>query len=227
MVATRSFKLYRDYWECGILYNKSMHTISSGLTILVGCNGSGKSTFIAQIKQQLKKNNEPVFTFNNVDDGGRSLYGGLIDGHHPGGTEALSSLICSSEGEKIYQNILIKAKKGLGRAVEKAKNSESKELFLLWDAVDSGSSIDSIIDIKNFFKLIIEDQKIANNVDVFAIVSANSYEMANGENCYDVKHNKYVTFKDYEDYKKFILKSRKAKESRLDTYYRKLKEKKK
>ena len=108
-----------------------------------------------------------------------------------------------------------------GDAIKKAEENGSKELFLIWDAVDSGASIDNIIELKDFFNTIIKDQKEKNDIDVFVIVSANSYEMANGEACYDISHNKYISFNDYEEYKKFILKSRKFKERRLDTWWRK------
>lgn len=220
-----TFKLHKDCWECGDLYNKCTHTFNRGLTVLVGCNGAGKSTTIMQIKEKLVADDRPVFRFDNVMNGGSSLYQGLLEGYHPGGVRALSTLACSSEGEKIQQNMAIKAKNGLKKAIEKANESGDKELFLLFDAVDSGASIDNIIEMKDFFKLIIQDQKDRNDIDVFVIVSANSYEMANGEACYDIAHNKYVTFKNYDDYKKFILKSRKFKERRLDKFYKKKKEK--
>ena len=218
---TRTFKLHKDYWDCGNLYTRAEHTFNKGITVLVGCNGSGKSTTLTQIKEQLRSKQEPYFAFDNVTSGGSSLYQGLLDGWYSGGVNALCSLVCSSEGEKIHQNILIKAQSGLGAAIKKAEENGSKELFLLWDAVDSGASIDNIIELKDFFNTIIKDQKEKNDIDVFVIVSANSYEMANGEACYDISHNKYISFNDYEEYKKFILKSRKFKERRLDTWSRK------
>ena len=45
-----------------------------------------------------------------------------------------------------------------------------------------------------------------------------------GEACYDIAHNKYITFKDYDNYKKFILKSRKFKNRRLEKFNNKRKE---
>lgn len=219
-----TFKLHKDCWECGDLYNKCSHTFNKGLTVLVGCNGAGKTTTIMQIREKLIADNRPVFRFDNITNGGSNLYQGLLEGYHPGGVSALSTLACSSEGEKIQQNMVIKAKTGLKKAIEKANESGDKELFLLFDAVDSGASIDNIIEMKDFFKLIIQDQKERNDIDVFVIVSANSYEMANGEACYDIGHNKYVTFKNYDDYKKFILKSRKFKNRRLEKFYKKREE---
>lgn len=223
---TITFKLHKDYWDCGNLYARAEHTFNKGVTVLVGCNGSGKSTTLTQIKNQLESNEEPYFAFDNVTSGGNRLYQGLLNGWYSGGVESLCSLACSSEGEKIHQNIMIKAQSGLGAAIKKAKENNSKELFLLWDAVDSGASIDNIIELKDFFNLVIEDQKERNDIDVFVIVSANSYEMANGEACYDIGHNKYISFNNYEEYKKFILKSRKFKERRLDIWRRKREAKK-
>ena len=81
-----------------------------------------------------------------------------------------------------------------------------------------------LLESEDFFKLIIQDQKERNDIDVFAIVSANSYEMASGEACYDIARNKYITFKDYDDYKKFIIKSRKFKNRRLEKFNNKRKE---
>lgn len=218
---TRTFKLYKDYWDCGNLYARAKHTFNKGVTVLVGCNGSGKSTTLTQIREQLKAKQEPYFAFDNVSSGGSGLYQGLLDGWYSGGIGALCSLACSSEGEKIHQNIMIKVQSSLGAAIKKAEEKNSKELFLLWDAVDSGASIDNIIELKDLFNTIIKDQKEKNDIDVFVIVSANSYEMANGEACYDIGHNKYISFNSYEEYKKFILKSRKFKERRLDTWSRK------
>ena len=39
-------------------------------------------------------------------------------------------------------------------------------------------------------------------------------KLCRGEQCFDVYNGKYTTFKDYEDYRDFILKSREWKEKR-------------
>ena len=221
-MAERTFKLYKDYWECGNLYYRCNHTLSSGLTILVGCNGAGKSTMINQIAALLRENNEKYFAFDNTRNGGSSMYYGLLEGYHSGGIGTLATLMASSEGEKIQQNMIVKMRDQLSEKVSKTIKSGKDDLFILFDAVDSGASIDNIIEMKNFFKAIIKDQKEKNNLDVYVIVSANSYEMANGEMCYDVSHNKYITFKNYESYKKFILKSREFKKRRLKKFEEKI-----
>ena len=50
--------------------------------------------------------------------------------------------------------------------------------------------------------------------DTVIVVSANEYEMARGENCFDVYNGKYIKFKDYEEYRQFILDSKEIKEKR-------------
>ena len=47
------------------------------------------------------------------------------------------------------------------------------------------------------------------------MVSANEYEMANGEQCLDVYNGKHITFKDYDEYRNMIPESRKWKEERI------------
>ena len=51
-----TFKIFKDYYGDGNLYKKDCIDIEEGLTILVGCNGSGKTTMINQMKDQLRKN---------------------------------------------------------------------------------------------------------------------------------------------------------------------------
>lgn len=68
---SRKIKLSKDPYGYGFdLYKKRSVTIKPGLTILVGCNGSGKSTFLNCIKNTLKKEDIPYMEFNNLQDGG-------------------------------------------------------------------------------------------------------------------------------------------------------------
>ena len=59
----------------------------------------------------------------------------------------------------------------------------------------------------------LEDAKTFG-VQLYIIVSANSYELASNENCFDIINGEYVAFNSYEDYKQFILDSRKLKDER-------------
>lgn len=148
----------------------------------------------------------------------------------------VATAACSSEGENIVMNIgslairlgdFIKTGKGNSRenrlqeAFERLLKddiTEEKEIpnerWILLDAIDSGLSIDNIVDVKEYLlKAILEDYK---DGDVYIIVSANEYEMARGEQCFDIYNGKYITFADYEEYRDFVLNSRKWKDERYE-----------
>lgn len=203
-IFTRSTRPYED---CR-LYRSKKVTVNPGLTILTGCNGSGKTTMLNHIKHELKVNNIPVFQYDNVHDGGShavSLAGFL------GKMQTAATLLCSSEGEQINYNIGQVAQQ-LGAFVR--QHSNEKELWVLLDAVDSGYSIDNIIETKqDLFDVVIEDCR-RKNIDIYIVVSANSYEMASGEQCLDVWSGEYITFESYMEYKLYILRSRARKDKR-------------
>ena len=106
--------------------------------------------------------------------------------------------------------------KAFARAVwgDQEEPEVPNERWILLDAIDSGLSVDNIVDIKEYlFKTILED---AGDTTVRILVSANEYEICRNEQCMDVHTGKYRTFKGYESYRKFILKSREIKNKRYE-----------
>lgn len=226
----RKIKLWKDPYNCGFdLYKKKTVEISSGVTVLVGCNGIGKTTLLNNIEEFLKKDNIPVLHFNNLSDGGSNS---RSEKAFMGDFSFLAQSMSSSEGENIVLNLFdlaVKIGAFIKTGIAKGKynpfaevfkkhiedNKEEKisnERWILFDAVDSGLSIDNIVDLKEgLFKTIIENE---TEKEIYIIVSANEYEMANGEHCFDVYNGKYITFKDYEEYRSMILENRKWKEER-------------
>jgi energy-coupling factor transporter ATP-binding protein EcfA2 len=230
---SRKFQLEKDYYDEGYdLYKKKTITIKPKITVLVGCNGIGKTTLLHQLKSHLKKKNIPCISFNNLDDGGRNA---MSEASFYGDLSFLSTSMQSSEGENIvmnmesfarrlgdfvktgedpkeskYKNLAIAMKKASGETIEETEIP--KERWILLDAIDSGLSIDNIVDIKeDLFKTILE-YNCGN--EIYIIVVANEYEMARNEQCFDVYNGKYITFKDYEDYRQFVLDSKELKEKR-------------
>ena len=229
---SRRFKINKRQYDNFDLYQKSMITLNPGVTVLVGCNGSGKTTLLNILKNKLKKLNIPVLHFNNLKDGG---HGAVSSAGFFRDYSLMSQLICSSEGESIVLNMcnlaqglrhFIKTgqlndrqsqldrafKRLLSNTDNNTNNEPIKERWLLFDAVDSGLSVDNIIDLKEkLFNTILEDR---DDCDVYIIISANEYELARSENCFDVYSGKYIKFKDYEDYRNFITDSRTIKDKR-------------
>ena len=232
----RKFILERDYYDEGYnLYKKKTIEIKSGVTVLIGCNGIGKTTLLHQIKNSLKKDKIPYIEYDNLAKGGgyaRERAGFLGD------FEFLATAMQSSEGENIVMN-MGKLARDIGdfvrngrtaeeermhrmaRAFQKARGEDAeeakiiKERWILLDAVDSGLSVDNIVDIKEYlFKTILEHN---DGNEIYIVISANEYEMAREEKCFDVYNGKYVTFNNYEEYRDFILQSKEWKNQRDKT----------
>lgn len=214
------------------IYTKKEFEFKPGVTVLVGCNGCGKTTLLHQIKDYLKSKKVPVVSFDNLHDGGsnaRSEAAAMND------FTFLATASFSSEGENIVMNVGRLARtlrpfiqtgesqnrgdrlcKAFARAVwgDQEEPEVPNERWILLDAIDSGLSVDNIVDIKELlFKTILED---AGNTTVRILVSANEYEICRNEQCMDVHTGKYRTFSGYESYRKFILKSRKVKDKRYN-----------
>ena len=222
-------KTWRDPYDAGFTPTRPTEIeLKPGLTVLVGCNGAGKSTLLLNIKESCKNNNIPCLSYDNLTDGGsNALSSVFFDGEYEEG----AYLFSSSEGECIKANLGRKTKlfkefieKGIvnDRAYQFAKifsDKENEEIksndrVFLFDAVDSGLSVDSIVEVKSLFDLMIDDFKDSDK-NIYIVIAANEYELARHSECFDVNTGKYITFKDYEDYRTFILRSREKKEDRI------------
>ena len=191
------------------LFLKSSVSFEPGLTVLIGCNGSGKTTLLQHIKHAVKKRKDAaVFYYSNLTDGGSR---GVSSALFRNDIAFAATAFTSSEGEQIVQNLGQSASK-IGAFVK--NNKDKKELFILLDALDSGTSIDNVREMKeDFFNFVIEDCK-KRGTDIYVIVSANSFEMAKGEDCIDVSRLVHVSPKTYERYSQLIMRSRERKNKR-------------
>ena len=223
----KKIKIDKDYYEEGTeLFKKKSATIHPGVTVLVGCNGTGKTTLLYQISNFLKKEKIPHIRYDNLTNGGNGAAGEALSNND---YELFANLKFSSEGESIMTNLSVFAarllyfvKTGNDKAnpffgvfkQDEEKMATSNERWILLDAIDSGTSIDNIVEIKHLFNTILE-----NNFgkEIYIIVSANSYEMTTDEQCYDVYNGKYITFSSYEEYREFIIDSRRKKDRRYNT----------
>ena len=232
----REFHIPRNPYDDHIVYRHPKFTIEPGITVLVGCNGSGKSTMLKAISQQLQKEDIPVYSFDNYHEGGSwSMSRATFFGDY----NFVCQAVTSSEGERIVLNTGNAAKEcvtfmnshGEKRGVEEEfinrfnavihsdNGSEDKpapkEYWILLDAIDSGLSVDNIVELKEYFlKPFLED--FSKNAEIYIVVSANEYELCRGERCFDVQEGKYVPLNSYEQYRRLILKSRKYKDARIE-----------
>lgn len=208
---SRQFTLNNDWYgeDDFNIFKKKRITIKSGLTVLVGCNGAGKTTLLKQIEQSLKSKDIPVMLHNNKSDGERELKNRAA---FYGDFNIVAKLMMSSEGENIV-SVMSEIARKMGDFTR--RNGNSKELWFMFDAVDSGLSVDNILEIKEELIPIVFESN--TDKDVYFLISTNAYEFARGENCFDVINGKYIKFADYEEYRDFILKSKEQKLERYDT----------
>lgn len=204
------FRLKRDYWDDGVcLYDKGEVTVKPGVTVLVGCNGSGKSTMLRQMREQLEET-KSAHLYIRYDKEREQKDMRLADGKAT--FEIFASWVASSEGEQIVVRLQALAEE-VGRLV---RNSTNKNLYLLLDGVDSGLSIDNIADMKTHLLHMLVSRIHEEGQDLFIIATSNTYELAEGEDCIDVVTCQHRRFASYEEYRDVILESRKKKNGRAE-----------
>ena len=200
-------------------YTKKKVVFKSGVTTLIGCNGIGKTTLLHNIKEQLKAKGVPVFLFDNLSDEGGGHAGtnmlsrvlsGLGDDESGESVELAASLWASSEGECI-QNSLIRFANKLIRSFKMYDGFG--EYWILFDAIDSGLSLDMIEYVKKYlFDVLMK--KLPSESDVYIISSSNSYELAEETQMFLIAKMAYADIKSYNTYKKKIHESLDYKEKR-------------
>lgn len=222
----RNFEINRNPYGIGALCNRKNIAFNEGITVLIGCNGSGKTTILNNIQSELEKDNTPCYYYNDKRDGESVKKRQLLEND----IEEFSKMVTSSEGEVMVQCFGLELSKlrqfiSTGEitcnlsallASLREENSEkpnTNERWLLFDALDSGLSLDMLYDVKDVFNLIIEDGKAMGKA-VYIVVAANSYALAENEHCLDVTTGTYCTFKTYEEYKTRVWDTRKRKDKR-------------
>lgn len=187
------------------LYLRKDVEFHPGLTTLVGCNGSGKTTLMMLIKDELRKDKDILLlSYDDRFDGQSNLMSAL---GYRGDMTGVTSMFMSSEGERIIYGVGCFAQ-GIRKRIQKAN---PKEIWILLDAVGSGLSIDGIRNIKDLARVIVEDNL---GTDVYFVVSTNEYEFTVDADNIDVTTFGHKQFKDYDDYRNYILKTAKKKEKR-------------
>lgn len=227
----KTIKTWRDPYDAGFSTTTPKEiTLHSGLTVLVGCNGAGKTTLLRNIESILQKDTIPYHKYNNLNDGGNNSVSEMF---YSKNYSEMAYLVSASEGEAIKENVglmsqnirsfletgFYNSRKNRFAEIfrsdkEKEQTLISNERWLLFDATDSGMSIDAVIELKEFFNMILKDSE-KQGLDTYIIISANEYELASGTDCFDVQSGKYISFSDYSEYKDFILKTRIKKEKRM------------
>lgn len=194
------------------LYSRKQFTLLPGLNSLVGCNGSGKTTFIDHfLIPALMKDKIEYYKYNDRRNGGSMLMDRMLNVDDD--MYGLVRMTLSSEGERIVVGL----EKVITALPSFFKENKGKPAYLILDAIDSGMSVDEIIEIRELLlDIIIPDAKARFDVDLYIVIAANNYEWCNDERIHniDITNAKILNLRSYEQYKDQILKSRQFKNRR-------------
>lgn len=209
----------------GQLHTKTTVTFETGTTVLVGCNGSGKTSLMYQMHDILRKQDGTYVEYVFVPD---AVNLGNIN---PSDLERLVTLMNASEGERLTHGIgptLARAgaivrgediRSNLERALDERAGREPKhyhEVWLLIDGIDSGLDVAELELLRDVLDTALADMANQNDIDVYAVISSNTYQLARDADCLDVRSCNHLRFDNYEDYLQFIRTSREAKFARYD-----------
>lgn len=212
-------KMPRDPYGDGLTTcRRKMVHFDPGVTVIAGCNGAGKTTMCKCIKEDLYERNINYIEYDDVSEGGHNSVSKLM---FSGNINIGASLLSSSKGEGIEINLGIffsKVREYIitGKTGDNyRKYEDTNERWIILDNVDCGYSLDNILELIDLLNLIVEDSK-QFNVDLYIIITSNTYELSKNFRCIDCMEGSEVTFKTYNSFKKFVLKSKDKKIKRLE-----------
>ena len=142
---------------------------------------------------------------NESHDGPGSL---LLSGRDEDITLA-ATMLSSSEGERMSE-MLSRAFRWIGAQM---RQGEATEIWLMLDSVDSGIDLPTIRMVKGVIRDVTEDVA-KDGTDLFVLMSANGYAIAEGERCTDVTTGRRMSFGSWDEYAEFCLASADAKDGR-------------
>ena len=182
---------------------KTVDLKPNDITIVVGRNGYGKTSFLRGIQETFKNDPNTIVIYWSDNEYGRGE--GLSKLSWAEDLEGMASMMFCSEGQKMMGSVSRFFIQRIGRAARLAK-SEHTAVFILADQLDSGLDVCLINDIKRVIREVAIPDMNKKGLTVYCVLSANSYEMVAGEDCLNPVSRKHVRFNTLDEYATYIYK---------------------
>ena len=135
---------------------------SNKMTILVGPNGTGKTTLLQKLEEYLKAQDILHLQFSNYKDGGMIGADTLLNGLSGcSNSSAAFDILFASEGQGILASFLYLFLDKLDNLTK--KKTDESDLWLLLDALDSGLDIFWLSKLKFILRTKIVDNLMSEN----------------------------------------------------------------
>ena len=187
-----------------------------GVTMLIGSNGTGKSTLLKQLNSLFKERNWNQIPDNdNIRD---KYYCYSYDNvyeekfakdswiHSDMKIDRIAATFCNSEGQDMYDYLYYKIA-DIGKAVRYARSKEYNGIFILFDGLDSGLSLDRLEEIKRkVLDFMVREESKNGEFEVYIVCAANSFEFCSGYDCIDVTNQEHYYFDQYWEFRRHFIK---------------------
>ena len=195
------------------IYETGTFEFEPGVTVLLGCNGSGKTNLMRLLSEEIGRRRKiPCYWYDirKADStlGARAFVSGKDVADH-----LLSNFL--SEGEKMKHQ-LSKLVGELGSFVFSDDVKDAGEAWIFFDSLDSGWSIDNCREFVELTRTIFESNP--EGVRIYLLIAANAYEFArqDGWAKLDVQTGGYLprfeSFDSYDTYAKYVMGTRERKD---------------
>lgn len=192
------------------IYETGTFEFEPGVTVLLGCNGSGKTHLMRLLSEEIGRRRKIPYYWYDIRKadsmlGARAFLSGKDVADH-----LLSNFL--SEGEKMKHQ-LSKLVGELGSFVFSDDVKNAGEAWIFFDSLDSGWSIDNCREFVELTRTIFESSP--EGVRIFLLMAVNAYEFARQEGWakLDVQTGGYLPcFESYDAYAEYVMDTRKRKD---------------
>ena len=170
------------------------------ITILVGKNGYGKTTFLWSLQEYCKEQKIPYYFYNDNEQGRNNGMQKMLRNEN---YEGLASMAFHSEGEAMLTAFSYFGLKEIGKRVHQ-NVGKANTFFILLDQLDSGLDCKQLDEIKRVLRELVIPDINKSGMEAYVFITSNSYELAEGEDCVDPVTGKHYSFSDMVEFKSYI-----------------------